>query len=108
MSNQTRETDLRETVLEITQLLQRYQVLEELAHRQETPNRDLLATLQQRQNLADLGRRIGPLHPADLAFVLESLPRDERLLVWRETKPRQAAEALVELDPAVPSGAGPR
>jgi magnesium transporter len=103
MSNQTRETDLRETVLGITQLLQRYQVLEELAHRQETPNRELLATLQQRQNLADLGRRIGALHPADLAFVLESLPRDERLLVWRETSPRQAAEALVELDPAVRS-----
>jgi magnesium transporter len=101
MSNQRRETDLRETVAEITELLNRYKVLEDLAHRQETPNRELLATLQQRQNLADLARRIAPLHAADLAFVLESLPRDERLLVWREATPSQAAEALVELDPAV-------
>jgi magnesium transporter len=101
MSNRRRETDLRETVTEITQLLHRYKVLEELAQRQETPNRELLATMQQKQNLADLGRRVAPLHPADLAFVLESLPRDDRLLVWREAVPGQAGEALVEVDPAV-------
>jgi magnesium transporter len=101
MFNRRREADLRQTLTEVNELLQRYNALEEWAHRQETPNRDLVEQLQHRQNLADLQRRIRVLHPADLAFLMESLPRDERTLVWRETDPQQAAEALVEVDPAV-------
>jgi magnesium transporter len=99
--NRRREADLRHTLTEVSELLQRHTALEEWAHRQETPNRELVEQLQHRQNLAELQRRIRVLHPADLAFLLESLPRDERVLVWRESDHRQAAEALVEIDPAV-------
>jgi magnesium transporter len=101
MSNRRRDADLRQTSTEVKDLLERYRALEEWAHRQETPNRDLVEQLQRRQNLADLQRRVRVLHPADLAFLLESLPRDDRTLVWLEADPQQAAEALVEVDPAV-------
>ncbi|MGE0704521.1 MAG: magnesium transporter, partial [Vicinamibacterales bacterium] len=101
MFNRRREADLRHTLDDVTRLLERHTALEEWAHRQETPNRDLVEQLQHRQNVAELQRRIRSLHPADLAYVLESLPRDERILIWHEAEPQQAAEALVEVDAAV-------
>jgi len=101
MFNVRRETDLRQTLDEVTRLLERHHALEEWAHRQQTPNRDLVEQLQHRQNVAELQRRIRSLHPADLAFVLESLPREERIVIWKEAEPLQAAEALVEVDHAV-------
>lgn len=41
------------------------------------------------------------LHPADLAIVLESLPRDERLWVWNEVDPALDGEILLEVSDAV-------
>jgi magnesium transporter len=101
MFNRRREADLRQTLDDVTGLIARHHALEEWAHRQETPNRGVVEQLQHRQNVVELQRRTRGLHPADLAYVLESLPRDERLLIWREAEPQQAAEALVEVDPAV-------
>jgi magnesium transporter len=101
MTTRTNETDLRATVEEITRLLERHRVLEEFAHRQDTPQRELLEQMQHRQNLVDMQRRLRNLHPADLAFVLESLPREERQLIWGEVDPHQAGEALVEMEAAV-------
>lgn len=101
MFNVRRDADLRQTLDEVTRLLERHSALEEWAHRQATPNRDLVEQLQHRQNVAELQRRVRSLHPADLAYVIESLPREQRVLIWREAEPAQAAEALVEVDAAV-------
>ncbi len=95
------EAGLQSIIGEIAGLLERHRVLEGLAHRQDTPNRAIVEELQHRQNLVELQRQIRRLHPSDLAHVLESLPLDQRLQVWREADVRQAAEALVELDPVV-------
>ena len=35
-----------------------------------------------RRNLADLQSRLDQLHPADVAYVLENLPLEDRMLVW--------------------------
>ena len=101
MSTRKREADLRQTLDEIMRLFERHRVLEDLAHRQEAPNRELIEQLQHRQNMVEMHRRVRQLHPADLAFVLESLPREERIVIWAEAEPAQAAEALVEVDAAV-------
>ena len=101
MQSSKSETDLRQTLDEVSAVLERHRVLDSLAHRQETPNRDLVEQLQRRQNLVDMQRRVRALHPADLAFILESLPQEDRLLLWVEIDDRHAADTLVELDPAV-------
>ena len=54
------EERLRQSLSEITRLLDKHRVLEALAHRQEGPRRDLLEHLQHRQNLAELHKQ-----PAD-------------------------------------------
>ena len=46
--------------------------------------------MQHRQNLVELHRRLRGLHPADVAHILESLPIDDRLVVWRELTPALA------------------
>ena len=86
---------------EIVRMLDQHRVLDDLARRQDTPNRELVEELQHRQNLVALQRRVRAMHAADLAFVLESLPRDARFAVWREAQPGQAAQALLEVDDIV-------
>ncbi len=42
-----------------------------------------------------------PLHPADVAYILESLPNDERMIVWELVHAKQDGEVLVEVNDGV-------
>jgi len=81
MSTIRSEARLQQSLVEVTSVLDKRRVLETLAHRQEGPKKDLLESLQHRQNLAELGKRVRAMHGADLAFVLEALPPEDRRLV---------------------------
>jgi magnesium transporter len=97
-----RPTDrLQASLAEITRLLQKHRVLETMTHRQESARRDLLEDLQHRQNVAELHGKCRVLHPADLAFILESLPTEDRQLVWAETPAALRGQVLVEVSEAV-------
>ena len=82
-------------------LLERHRVLTSLASRQQTPRHDLLEQMQHRQNLVELQRHLKQQHPADIAAILDSLPGEDRLLVFRQLEPEQAGAALVEASEAV-------
>jgi magnesium transporter len=100
--NPTRsEERLRESLRQVSTLLERHEVLEALAHKEQGPRRDLLESLAHRQNLTELASRLRAIHAADLAAILESLPLDKRLLVWEQLGPAQAADVLVEVGAAV-------
>jgi magnesium transporter len=51
--------------------------------------------------LAELRARLDPLHPADIAVVLEALPLEERLLAWDLVKADRDGEILLEVSDAV-------
>jgi magnesium transporter len=91
------ELRLEESVIEVHRLLEKHRLLESVARRQETPRSALLEQMQHRQNLVELNRHLRGLHPADVAHILESLPIEDRLVVWRELTPAQAGQALVEV-----------
>jgi magnesium transporter len=93
--------NLHRTVEEIVALLEHHRALDALAQRQTAPQRGVVEQLQRRQNAVELQRRARHLHPADLAFVIESMPPENRLLIWDALDPQQAAETLVEMDPSV-------
>ena len=95
------ETRLHEQINEVHRLLAKHRLLETVARRQETPKSALLEQMQHRQNLVELHRRLRTLHPADVASILESLPIDDRLVVWRELPPTLAGPALVEVGSGV-------
>lgn len=91
---------LHQALAEVQQLLQRHRVLSTMARRQESApvdRRDLLEILQERQNLAELERKLSGLHPADLAHILEVLPHDERRLLWDHLSAAHRGLVLVEL-----------
>ena len=101
MSLAAPDSRLDQALDDVTRLLEKHRVLTSLTHRQEGPKRDLLDQLQQRQNLTELHARINPLHPADLAHVIERLVPEERLLVWHQLEDRQRGEVLLEVSSAV-------
>ena len=76
------EARLQHSLGEISRLLEKHRVLESLTHRQEGPRRDLLESLQQRQNEAELRKRLRVMHAAELAYVLEALPLGDELLLF--------------------------
>ncbi len=50
---------------------------------------------------ATLQQQLDELHPADIAFILESLPLDERLAVWQLVKADRDGDILLEVADAV-------
>jgi magnesium transporter len=62
---------------------------------------ELGESLIHEQNLSELQDLLDILHPADIAYILESLPLDERLLVWEMVKADRDGEILLETSDAV-------
>ena len=52
-------------------------------------------------HLTELREKLGSLHPADVAYILESLPIDQRLRVWDLVKADRDGEILIEVSDAV-------
>jgi magnesium transporter len=95
------DEDLQERLAEVQTLLARHKLVEELVHRQEGPRHDLVEDIVHKQHLNELQRRLEPMHPADVAYVLEALPLDERLIVWDLVNSEQEGEILLEVSDAV-------
>ena len=55
----------------------------------------LLESLQHRQNLVELHKRLRAMHPADVAFVLEALPPEDRQTVWDQINADEAGLVFV-------------
>ena len=50
---------------------------------------------------SELREVLEDMHPADVAYVLEALPLDERLAVWRLVAPEQEGDILLEVNDGV-------
>src|SRR5574340_885520 len=86
---------------QVLRLLQKHELVESLVHKQDMPGHELVESLVHKQNLAELQKKLDELHPADVAYILESLPPDLRLLVWDLVKAERDGEILLEVSDAV-------
>ncbi|OMG53262.1 magnesium transporter [Azonexus hydrophilus] len=93
--------DLQERLAEVQTLLARHKLVEDLVHRQEGPRHDLVEDIVHKQHLHELQNKLEPMHPADIAYILEALPPDERLIVWDLVKAEHDGEILLEVSDAV-------
>lgn len=95
------DTEEVQMVLEhIKALLKKQENLQELLQRKEdgeTEN-ELLDELITQQQSTELEDYLLPLHPADIAFILEALPQDERLQVWELVNSKYDGDILLEVD----------
>ena len=95
-------TPVGEAVLEqITALLQRPGGAEDFVRRQDAPRQELVEGLINKLHLVELQKKLEELHPADVAYVLEALPLDQRLIVWELVKSGRDGEILLEVSDAV-------
>jgi magnesium transporter len=88
----------------VQHLLEKQRRVEALVHREQTPAEDKKALVEQlvhRQHLTELKTILDRLHPADVAYILEALPRDDRLVVWECVKAERDGEILLEVSDAV-------
>ena len=92
---------VQEHLEEIRELLSKQHLVEDLVHKQEMPKHELVESLVHKQHLAGLQRKLDSLHPADIAYILEALPLDERLAVWDLVKADRDGEILLEVSEPV-------
>jgi magnesium transporter len=93
---------LREQLLQqVAELLRTHKLAEEEANGDGGPPRDRVKALVHRRDLEALQRELDRLHPADVAYILEALPLDERLIVWDLVKAERDGEILLEVADAV-------
>ncbi len=93
--------DLQADLREVQELLRRHRLVERLVERQEMPKHELVESLVHRRNVAELRAKLDSMHPADIAYVLESLPLEERLVVWNLVKAERDGEILLQASDAV-------
>ena len=99
--NQHSQEDVEESLHEVQSLLARHKRVEDLVHRQEMRKHDLVEGLVQKQHLAELQNKLDTLTPAYLGYIIETLPDDDRLLVWHMVKGARADLILGELSDPV-------
>jgi magnesium transporter len=93
--------DLKRNLQDVQERLHRHRLVENLVGRQEMPRHALVEQLVHKQHLAELRAKLDKLHPADVAYILEALPHEERLAVWDLVKADRDGEILLEVSDAV-------
>lgn len=96
-----RTESVQEALEQIRALLQKHRIVESMVHKQDMPRHELVESLVHKQNLAELQNRLDKLHPADVAYILEALPLEERLVVWDLVKADRDGEILLEVSDSV-------
>jgi magnesium transporter len=93
--------DLQQDLREVQELLRRQHLVEVLVQRQDMPRQELVESLVHKQHIAGLHAKLEAMHAADIAYILEALPLEERLAVWDQVKAERDGEILIELSDAV-------
>jgi magnesium transporter len=88
----------------VMRLVEKQRLVEGLAHRQVENNArrpGLVEDLVHKQNDVELQKRLEALHPADVAYVLEGLPVEDRLRVWAQVRSDRDGDILLEVSEPV-------
>lgn len=98
----TRER-LQVSLIQVRELLERQRAAEDRALQRGQGISDPAESdgLSRQQILSELQQKLSPLHPADIAYILESLPYDQRQLVWDSVRSEDDGEILLEVSDAV-------
>lgn len=98
---QESKDSLSESLQQVISLLDKHKLVENLVHNQSMHNHDLVESLVHKQNLVELQKKLDSLHSADIAYILEALPLQQRLDVWELVKAERDGEILLEVSDAV-------
>jgi magnesium transporter len=101
--SEARETrpSVHDSLQRVTELLRKHELVASLVHRQQGPRQELVESLVHKLHFVELQKLLDSLHPADIAHILESLPVEQRLIVWDLVKAEREGEILLEVSDAV-------
>ena len=100
LENQSQD-NLENSLEQIQTLLAKMRQVEELVLRQGGMREELADNREHAQYLTELQGRLDDLHPADIAYILEALPLNERRLVWNRVGAEHNGEILLEVSDSV-------
>jgi magnesium transporter len=100
-SPDNKDEDLHAQLQRIIYLLRKYKLVEGFVNLQKTTNQEVAESPIQKQNLEELKQLLDKLHPADIAYILEALPLEERLIIWNLVKTEYDGDVLLETSDAV-------
>ena len=98
---QESKESLSESLQQVISLLEKHKLIEGLVHKQEMAKHDLVESIVHKQNLSELQKKLDLLHTADVAYILEALPFEQRLDVWELVKVERDGDILLEVSDAV-------
>jgi magnesium transporter len=94
------QENLHDSLQQILSLLEKHKLLVELSDKQD-PDQPLVRNLVHNQNVIELKQKLDDLHNADIAYILEALPLEDRFDVWDLVKSERDGEILLEVSDAV-------
>jgi magnesium transporter len=92
---------LQQQLQAVVALLDKQELENSLVRKSASSHHDLEEALVNKQHQVRLQERLSDLHPADIAFILESLPLDQRQTVWDAIKSDSDGQILLEVSDAV-------
>jgi len=93
---------VQESLERVAELLHKHELAATAMQQQQgDARRGLVETLVHTLHLAELQKLLDGLHPADVAYILEALPVEQRLIVWDLVKAERDGEILLEVSDAV-------
>ena len=92
-------SSVQDSLQQVTELLLRRRQL--LSQRPDVSHPWQVEELLDKQDSTALQLKLDQLHPADVAYILEAMPLDERLIVWDLIKADRDGDILLEVSDAV-------
>lgn len=93
--------DLQVDLREVQGMLRQLRPTESESGGADTPGFGPAESQRQARNVAELRAKLDAMHPADIAYLLESLPLAERQIVWNLVKAERDGEILLEVSDVV-------
>lgn len=99
-TNKTQQS-LQDRLAQVVDLLQRQRVFDDPTPRQGDQDQARATGPVSQENLAQLQRKLDDLHSADVAYILEALPLQDRLTVWQLVSVERDGDILLEVSDSV-------
>lgn len=99
--NNPPEDKLKQHLEQVLDLLNKQRLEETLLQHQAMPRHELVESLLHKQHQVALKHKLDQLHSADIAYILEALSLEQRLLVWNLVKSELDGQILLDVSDAV-------
>ena len=103
-SNEPHYTEnVQEHLQQVQSLLDKHVQIETLVRGRDALNQDTQIPMEalSHERPTELQNKLGELHSSDIAFILEALPIEQRLLLWDLVKADRDGEILIEVSDSV-------